>query len=170
MINKSKLCKGDILLYRPKKDDWLGNAIAWFSKGHYSHASCYIGDDYIIESNLQTGVIKKKLNPKWFPVIDIRRYPNLTTSQCKILIKFLNTQCGKGYDLPSFGETWVGILFGWTGIRKNKPLTNNSNTYYCSELVATAYNAAGINVTPNIHFMNVAPSDLGHSKVLTKIT
>ncbi len=73
---------------------------------------------------------------------------------------------GKGYDLPSFGETWIGILFGWTGMRKNRPVTNNPNIYYCSELVATGYDYIGYNVTPNVHYMNTTPSDLGHSKVL----
>jgi len=162
--------KGDILCYKPKKDDIIGNIISFFSKGNYAHTSCYIGDGKIIESHIDTGVVEKELNPKWYPAIDIFRYQTLNTLQCNNIIKFLKYECGKGYDLPSFFETWIGILFGWTGIRKNKPLTNNPNVYYCSELVATAYNSVGIDITPNIHYMNVTPSDIGHSKVLIKIT
>ena len=165
----SKFKRGDILCYKPEKGDWIGGAIAWFSKGHYAHTACYIGDGKIIESHIQTGVVEKVLNPKWWPVIDVFRYPNITRTQVNKVITALKARVGKGYDLPSFGETWLGILFGWTGMRKNKPVTNNSDKYYCSELVATAYDAAGINITPNVHYMNCTPSDIGHSKVLQKI-
>jgi len=164
-----KFKKGDILCYKPLKGDWLGNAIAWFSKGHYSHTSCYIGEGKIIESHLETGVVEKVLNPKWWDAIDTFRYPKLTTKQCNTVIEELRKRIGKGYDLPSFGETWIGILFGWTGIRKNKPITNDGNKYYCSELVATAYDAAGINITPKVHYMQTTPSDIGHSTALKKV-
>jgi uncharacterized protein YycO len=161
------LKRGDILLYKPLKGDWLGNGIAFFSKGHYSHAAVYVGNDRIIESHLITGVVEKPLNPKWYPSIYVYRYKEpLSKAKTDRLMNWFRSQIGKGYDLPSFGETWFGILFSWTGIRKHKPKTNNPDIYYCSELVATGYNAIGINVTPKVHYMNCTPSDLGHSEEL----
>lgn len=161
------LKKGDILLYKPKGLDPIGRSIAFFSLGgKYSHASVYVGNGNIIESHLTTGVHKLKLNKKYFQSIDVYRCPHLLSEDDTVrLLNWYHLQLGKKYDLGAFPSTFlksvVAKIFGFKNFRKSRPLLNDDDIWYCSELASTGYyQTLGINVVPGLHPMSQTPSDL----------
>src|SRR3972149_1998516 len=111
MFDKDKVQVGDILIYRKKrKGDWLGDFIDLFSNGGtYTHGSIYIGDGKIIESHINTGVVERELEDKYYPIIDIYRLKTgLNSLQKGILVNYMrNEELGKGYDLAAFPSTWL---------------------------------------------------------------
>ena len=168
---------GDILLYRPKNDlDWVGYFITFFSfGGAYCHAAIFTDKQTIIESHPDTGVVEKPLNPKWFPIIDSFRYKQLwEEAELQNLLKWFRTKIGCPYDLLALPSTvWrseLARIFGWKHFRKDRPLFNNKNAYYCSELVATGfYQAVSIKLCPGLNVMSTTPSDISYSKKLQKV-
>ena len=167
---------GDILLYKPKRSDLFGNILAWAQAGgSYSHAAVYIGDGRIVESHMNTGVVEKDLNEKWYKDIDVYRYKgHIPTPEMDRIIKWFTDHVGAGYDLPAFPSAFissvVGKLLGWAGLRKHRPVFNNPAAFFCSELVAAGYDSEKRDLCPQVHYMSCTPSDLGRSKTISRIS
>ena len=170
---------GDILSYRYKKTDLVGDMIGFFSNGgKYSHTSgiSKLADENgtftIIESHIETGVVEKELNPKWYEIIDVYRYSSgLSDEQKACLIEYLRkNEIGKPYDLAAFPSAWAkGVmaqLFGWKNFSKCRPLLNDDAHRFCTELWEAAYwNALKIELNPGIDYHSVNPSLLTKGKV-----
>lgn len=166
---------GDILLYRPG-GSLIGKIISFLSYGGaYAHAALYSSSDRIVESHIDTGVVEKVLDPKWYDIIDVYRItPQLSEDQITSFVKAAKSRIGAGYDLGAFPSTFlrstVARIFGWRNFAKSKPLTNDESRYYCSELITvSAGESLKIQLAPPLHALSVTPSDLGRTKVLRKI-
>lgn len=179
MLDKNKIQRGDILLYKPKdKSDFIGDIIIFFSNGGpYTHGSIYIGDNKIIESHISTGVVEKELNPEYLPRIDVFRVNNgLDDLQRDRLISYMRTnEIGKGYDLAAFPSTWlrssIAAIFGWRNFRKGRPILNDDSHRFCTELVACSYkNALGIYICDGLDPHSTTPNDIGRSKLVTRVS
>ena len=179
MFDINKVQIGDILLYHKKeKGDLLGDFIDLFSNGgSYTHGSVYIGNGKIIESHINSGVVETPLDPKYYKAIDVYRLNcGLNTFQKGTLVKYMrNKELGKGYDLAAFPSTWfrstVSSFFGWNNFRKGRPLFNDSENRFCTELVAVSYkNALAIDICEGLHPQSTTPNDIGRSKSLKRIS
>jgi uncharacterized protein YycO len=174
---KVQVC--DILLYRKKeKGDWLGDIIDLFSNGgSYTHGSLYVGNGEIIESHINSGVVKKKLNQEYYNNIDIYRVKNrLDKFQKDELISYMkDNEIGKRYDLAAFPSTWlrssVAFVWGWKNFRKDRPLLNDDEHRFCTELVAASFkNALNIDICEGLHPNSTTPNDIGKSNRLVRIS
>jgi len=196
MFNEATAQKGDILLYR-SESGLVGGLISFFSNlgrkvkygGQYVHTACYVGGGRVIHSHLEvdqttwiqgakeTGVHKARIPQYEYDFIDVYRVPTpLTYNEQMKLISWLNTKLGKKYDLAAFPASFVrsvlARLFGWSNFRKDRPILNDDDRWFCSELVSMAYQEAlGIQINPAIHPMSQTPSDLaGTNSILIKIS
>lgn len=178
---------GDILLYKPERNDFIGGMINFFSnlfgrKSDYVHCSFYFGRGLVIHSHLNVdknnrieGAMKSGVHSSMIPgsdrpLIDVYRIPGLTDSGKKTIIAFLQNQLGKNYDAPSFPSAFIRSVLGKDFISSGEPIFNDRNAWYCSELLAVAAKNAGITLVPGIHPLNVIPADLGSFRsILTKI-
>lgn len=165
--NIKDLSIGDVLLYKPETLNIISHLIAFFSNGgKYSHAAVYIGNGEIIESHIDTNVHKTKIKSEDFKLIDVYRYPLfLDSSEKKSLVQWYKSKIGRNYDLAAFPSTFVKSVvanfFGFKNFRKSRPVLNNDNAWYCSELVSEGYyDMLGINIVPGLHPMSQTPDDL----------
>lgn len=184
MFKKELIQVGDILLYKPLEDTpkntIIGKGILTLSYGGiYAHASIYSEKrtNSIIESHYETGVIEKVLSEKWYTSIDVYRFMfDLSPIQKKHLTDYMRKyEIGKGYDLAAFPSSFlratVAQIFGWKNFSKDRPLLNDNEHRFCSELVACSYmNALKLDICPGIYPNSVQPANLGKSKVLHKVS
>lgn len=179
MFKKYEAFIGDILLYKPKdKKDFVGNTIGFFTNGgEYTHCSVYIGDGRIVESHINSGVVEILLQDKYHERIDVYRVKSgIDKYQKSKLVKYMREhEVGKGYDLAAFPSAFVrsslAQVFGFNNFSKDRPLLNDDEHRFCSELVAASYfNALGIRLCPLINPVSVTPNDLGRSKELRRIS
>lgn len=173
MFDKNKIEIGDCLLYRYKPGDIIGHIIDFFTIGkRYIHASCYIGNNQVIEAHLKTGVAIHTLTEEEKKLIDIYRLPNKLNQHQKIyLVSYLKTKIGSDYDLKAFPSAFIRstLLSRLTNLGMFKPLFNNPKKYFCSELYATSiFDCFGIKLHPKIHPMSMTPSDLSRPKCILK--
>jgi len=163
-----KLIKpGDIINYGPL--DAIGYVLAYCGK--YCHTSAIIKVDYgnkviwIIESHLDTGVVIKVLNPKWYQSIDIRRV-DMTNNQLSLFISALHLRLGWKYGLADFRPTIRGLLLSHFGvnIRNNPAWGNDPCKVYCTELIGESMaTGAKLELVRNVHHSQLIPSDVGWS-------
>lgn len=189
MFKKIKAQSGDVLLYK-SKGDIVGFGIGFFSNlgrlfsqgGKYVHAAIYIGSGRVIQSHLnvekryyvsgarESGVHISIIPEDEYPYIDIYRMPKgLKKGQIIEVIRWTRGQLGKKYDLAAFPSSFfrsvIARIFGWKMFSKSRPLLNDPERWFCSELVSSAYEeACGIKLVPSIHPMSQTPSDLGSNK------
>ena len=176
MFDIKKVKVGDTLLYRG--EGIVSDSIEVLTGGKYSHDAIVvdlIGNKvFIIESHIDSGVVRKALNPKWYPQIDIFRHnKSINKNTMDKRIKWLHSKIGCKYGLGDFPSAYIhsvlGGIFHLPWLRKMKPIFNCKNKFYCSELDATSWHAVSINICPRVHYMNCNPNDMGKSKRLDKI-
>lgn len=168
--NINNLHEYDILLYKATGgNDPVGNIINFLQfKGKYCHASMYRGHGLITESHASSGVVRKKLNEKWYPYIDVFRLTTpLTAYQKKKLNKALNDAVGTPYNFlgleGSFVHSTLRQLFK---IKKSKPEKINLHSYFCSQLIAVKlWEACKVDLRPDLDVQDVSPTDISYSKL-----
>ena len=184
MYNPEHVKIGDILCYKTEGFDPIGELIKLFSgAGKYSHTSIYIGNGRIIESHIDTGVVEKELNPKWYKKIDMYRHKKILYKNQPIqklrdelrtsFIYYAKSYIGCTYDIGAFPATFVhstiGKIFNSAELQRATPWLNDKNSFYCSELVAKIYLDCGLNIDTDLNWQSVTPSDIGRSKELVRI-
>jgi len=174
---------GDLLFY--EADNPISWTIAYLSDpfdpfgvmiSHVSGVSQIDADGtiHIIEAHARTtndegkivsGVVEKKLNPKWYPIVHPRRYVHeLLDTQKGQLIRFMRENIvGHPYDLGSFPSKFIRQFI----LSKEKPIANSTTAYDCAEALAVAYKfGLDILLTPNINEHTVNPRKMFRSKFL----
>lgn len=177
MLKISNLNVGDILAFRPASGDFFGGAISFLSNGgKYCHVARYLGDGMIIESTLLGGGVKTRtIEEKELFLVDVYSIPSsfFDTRMNKAMIDYEMRQVGKGYGLLDFPSTFIksvlSRLFGFNHFAAGKPVLNNKNTFYCSELHSSAFDYV-FRKSPvaGLHYMCVTPNDLCGSKSVYK--
>ena len=186
MFSELRAMPGDVLLYR-NPGDTAGNLISFFSNlgqlisqgGKYVHSAVYIGSGRVLHSHLrvdkdtyisgakETGVHIARIPEKDHKQIDIYRLPyELTEQQQQRLIDWYRLQLGKKYDLAAFPSSFfrsvIARIFGWKNFSDARPLLNDPNRWFCSELVSSGFmEALDLDIVPGTHPMSQTPADLG---------
>lgn len=142
----------DVLLQ--KGTDFGARLIQFFTRSPYSHAGLALPEGLMIHSTFRTGCAivnfetwKEIYGGKW----DVYRYKGrLTPKRKAALLEYSLKMAGGGYD-------WRGVLsfvFPW--------MKEDAASVFCSELIAQAYECAGIPLVHKPHW-RVSPGDLAKS-------
>lgn len=157
-LNLADLEVGDIIA--TSADTKNSRTIRWATNSPYSHAILYDGYGYGIEALPGPGVVKR---PIYLSIAD--------TGSCKVFRhKFADTvardravswaalQIGRSYDYTGaarvglqsgsrtrvFHYTTLGFLISLQDVRSaNRSDSGHDETFFCSELIARAYEVAG---------------------------
>jgi hypothetical protein len=119
----------------------------------WTHSAIYIGDDYIIESIISPskGVIKRKLSDSYlkneYDILTLRRIPYTKYNYSKV-VNYCKSREKSGYDFKALTyfflmEIIPSPLVSLISNDTVDQLLNNSNNYFCSELVAEALLMSG---------------------------
>ena len=171
-MNINNLEVGDTVNYKPT--GWLDILGQLFRfGGKFAHTAIIsklnINKNriYIIEAHLKTGVVEKVLNTKWYKHIEIRRINGgLSPEDKRDIIDFMRSKIGKKYGLRDFPDVIYSLFFGG---RNRKSNLNDSNRFFCSELVATGYAEINRVIIKNVHYSRTIPSDFGSKNSNTTI-
>jgi len=124
---------------------FISASIRWQTRSHWSHAALLISDDTIIEAWQGAGVRWKKItdweNTKTFEV-------PTTEEQDKAILAFARSQIGQKYDYGSV------MRF----VSRRSPSKNSR--WFCSELVAASFAAAGVHLFKRIDPAAISPGML----------
>ena len=193
MFRKENALIGDVLQYR-SSGDAIGGFIAFFSNlgrlfrqgGKHVHSAIYVGNGQVIHSHLKvdlqfwlegsrkTGVHRARINPEEYELIDIYRLPHcLNQIQRKKLVTEAKKYLGKKYDLAAFPSAFfrsvLARIFGWSNFRKGKPIFNDPDRWFCSELVSHVYyESLHIKLNPYVYQTSQVPSDLSSKRSILK--
>lgn len=153
-----------IALYRGK--GIVSKLILWQSRGKFSHAAVVLADNSVIESK------EGSLSPLWRGGVRRRaHYLPIEGETCTLfdvmttpvqereIVNFLQEQIGKGYD-------YLSIL---RFITRQNTNSYTRGTWFCSELVFSAFRHAGINLLSRIDAWAVSPGQLATSPFLKEI-
>jgi len=148
-----------ILLYRGTS--LIDRLIKWQTRSMYSHAAILLPNGNIIESYPGIGVRlrESKINGWDFDCdlncfVDLYDVPEATPAQWLRAIDFCYAENGAGYD-------WKGIARFVTRLPGGDP-----QRWFCSELVAAAFRAAGVPLLARIEPWAVSPELLSISTKL----
>ena len=163
VINYGQLQKGDIIL--STSDGFVSSTVKFATGSKFSHAALYIGNLNIIEAI--DPIVDKR------PLVDalkddkyaaVYRFPKLTAHQQTQVITYAKKQIGKEYDLSgAVGSTAAGVAAAGV-VPKISNLVFPEHDFYCSELIAFAYKAAGIKLETAAS--QTTPADLARNKKL----
>lgn len=146
--------------------------IRWQTWSKYSHAAVLLRDGTLIESYPGTGVIRLGFTNRSRPdradggfdaLIEqrggcIALTPTISLEQESRVIEFLASQCSKPYD-------WRGVFRFVLPFIKRNPLDSlrMQNRWFCSDLIAAAFDWAGCALLYRIPFWKVSPEKLQYS-------
>ena len=165
-LNLSKLVAGDIIVTRSTTTLFKrikSKAIGLATGGEFSHVALYVGNGSIIEA-IPDGVHSH----------NILRIPFLNASDVKVLrlkpelfdqkaikhsIEFVRTNHGRQY-------AFIDTIFSTPLFKKMDASTRNKT--FCSRLVASAYNSAGLPIVDNSNY--ASPEDINSSDRLVEVT
>lgn len=159
ILNFKKMIKGDIILTSEKKSI-MGYIVRLGTQSKYSHAYIYMGNYcYEIDGN---GVIQfnieKKLYRKFDKVMIRRLKTNLTEELILELENYLKEQRGAKYNNIMAIDSKLNII--------NKIIDGE---FFCSHLVAKAYEKIEIKLCPKKESHKITPKDLYETEILQTI-
>jgi uncharacterized protein YycO len=165
-IKASALNTGDIIVSTTNAN--ISEVIRKITSSPVSHAMVYVGNGMVIEA-VGTGVQLVKLDDatKDATLAVAFRYPNLSQGQKTDIVDFLMAQLGKKYDFvglvihPSFKvvdelcsgysggkaalcKSWLGKVVAGIEVLANNKIISSKDEFFCSELVAAAFQSAGL--------------------------
>jgi uncharacterized protein YycO len=158
-IDTDKLKPADVILVYHKKFDMsaipvkLGN---FFKSGYdergWTHVAIYIGDGKVVESlAFGVGVVERNINEAYLKgnhQLRILRHKNSTDEQNRKAAEFCKAEIGDKYEK----REQIYFIFNYLVVPSfrfaldNQFIDNlfkNNKSYFCSELVASAFEAAG---------------------------
>lgn len=147
-----------IALYRGKS--LPSRLIRWRTWSPYSHAAYLAADGSVYEAWAICGVshnatIGTRHTPgTYVDVFDLKE--PATDAQRREIEAFLLSECGKGYD-------YRGVL----GFMSRRDKAQDPTRWFCSELIFTAYQRAGVKLFERIEPHRVDPGLLQISPLLT---
>lgn len=146
---------GDILLFRHASG--INRFIRMFSGSPYHHVGLFAGGQWVIEARI-TGVIKRDLSRAKvrlrFRVIPAPGGPLVG----RAALDWAQEQIGKRYAFGSIFALVIDRLIERT-IGRVDVVWRQRDRVSCGELVAQAYEAAGVQLFPGLESEEVAPWD-----------
>jgi len=175
----------DILL--STSNHFVSWAIRTGTLSRYSHAALYIGNGTIIES-IGEGVKQNTLNDAMSQnsLVSVYRRLNMPAGQANMVVQYAMQQqrLGKKYDLSgAFGggvtstsgmfiSIFLSPIVAIGGMAADDINRNNpEGKFYCSELVAMAFEYAKVPLTTGVFSSSssMTPQDISHSHYLNYI-
>jgi uncharacterized protein YycO len=138
--------------------------IRWQTWSKYSHVAVYLDDGSIIESEPGIGVRHLSLPKGCEAEFCAERggclvlTPVIDAGQEAQIIRFLKLQVGKPYD-------WRGVFRFVLPFIKHNPLDSmiHQNRWFCSDVLAAAFDFAGCPLLYRIPFYKVSPEKITYS-------
>ncbi len=158
-LNNSQLKDGDIIL--TSSDNFFSKSIRLLTNSNYSHALMIFNQTAYIHALLEGGVQSGNIQRLFFRdkeqvcvlrLKNYEEYQSLIPNACS----FLRGEVAKGYNFLNAID-----------VKLKTGLCSKENTKICSQLVAEAYEYAGIKLVENSK--NCSPEDLKRSEFLEKI-
>jgi len=140
-----------------KGKSWISKIIKFVSRGEYSHTAIMLEEDYIVEAWQGSDSVRviQSLSSGHIPGTEVDIYSiDLGKKQEERFRKFVQDQVGKPYDL------WGIHGFLW---RRD---TQRSQSWFCSELFAAAYQEAGKKLYNDTEPSQISPSMVARSIAL----
>ncbi len=154
-----ELNNSQILIGQYYGTSWTSKLIRWRTWSKISHTAAFCGGlaDEVIEA-WDGSVARRPWTEGHTPgtMIALYRVP-CTLEQRRLFYEFLAAQIGKPYD-------YLGILGFALRTR-----VESKNSWFCSELIFAAAQAAEINLLSRIEPYQVAPGDLNISPLLEPV-
>ena len=141
---------GDILLFTDAPG--LTKVIPWFTNSRYYHVGLYEGGPFSLEARVP-GVIRRDISHDKKLVF---RFVPMPREGAQIALDFARKNLGANYDPLDIVAIMVNHTF--PKLRLNY---SNESRFTCGELVAKAWEIAGINLFPDIKSELVVPGDFG---------
>lgn len=172
-------CRGflkscDILLYRGR--GFVSRLIQWGTKSPYSHVAV------VVEPSIFLAVESSPGHQSGVRAIDLRKLPAEELAVFRIrsefsfdpekVISFLVAHLGASFDYT--GVAWLGILkaVGLLTSLTHRPYNRfqKEKDYFCSELCYKAFQAAGLDIVPEVgEAETTSPADIASSARLHQI-
>lgn len=158
-LNNSQLRNGDIVL--TSSDNFFSKSIRLLTDSEYSHALMIFNQTAYIHAlpkggvqsgNIQRLFFRDKAQVCVLRLKDYEKNNNLISKACC----FLRGEVAKGYNFLNAID-----------VKLKTGLFSKAHTKICSQLIAEAYEYAGINLVKNS--INCSPEDLKRSKILEEI-
>lgn len=167
-IKESALKEGDIIVSTTKEN--ISEIIRNITSSPVSHAMVYVGNGMVVEaigSGVRLRTLEQATSDSTIAVAF--RYPKITKDQQTRIVEFLYSQLGKKYNFiglvrhPNFKvvdelcsayasnrlalcKNWVGKVVSGIDILVRNRIISSKDEFFCSELVATAFENAGLNI------------------------
>ncbi|MCB1745688.1 MAG: hypothetical protein H6977_14715 [Gammaproteobacteria bacterium] len=185
-MNTEDLKVADILLSTGEAKQ--SKAIRIGTGSPYSHAALYVGDGYIVEA-IGIGVVRQSLERAMSDdvLVAVYRRINMSAAQAGQVVRYVKRQVGKDYDaagaigagvtsprgfiisvfagslIPLAGPTLVGSALSADVMNRLNP----EKKFFCSELVALAFEHAGVPLVSG--GASATPADLSSAHVLNHV-
>lgn len=178
----SNLKTADILL--STGDATVSKVIRVGTASRFSHAALYAGNHEIIEA-IGEGVVRQPIERAISDdtLVAVYRRIRMSDAQAKQVVRYAAMQIGKPYDqagavgagatsktgviLVVFGGT-LGIVATGAGVSADiMNRLNPEKSFYCSELVALAFNNAGVSLGSGA--ASSTPGDISSAHVLNLV-
>lgn len=134
------------------EDGWQSRAIRWLTWSDFSHVDFRLPDGSLLGARLDGGVQIRKPDYAKFTAKAIYRADAPDT-----VLDFARKQVGKPYDAR--GILNFGLHRNW----------KDDSSWFCSELVAAAFDQAGVPLVMTPNAGRVTPRDLTLSIMLYKV-
>lgn len=160
---------GDVVLYKPLPPDYstlrsifttlMSIIITFVTRSRYNHASLVKSVNkssiYITEAHLETGVVTKLLNPKWYDSIVFMTFSSSMVRDDAAI--WWDNQCGSKYD--SVAAFLSGVLSFFRVFRKLQLPFDCKNKFFCSNGIALGFNKHSVPIS-KVHVSQCCPGDI----------
>jgi len=158
LLEPTDLCPGDILIYRPQKDDRISELIASATGSPYTHAAIHVGDGLIAEALAPSGVAKSDLVASlegYVCVGVLRSQMGFGAGRRRRLLEFVDAVIANGVPFhrsglvhfqkqsADFFSNQLEIVRANYG-QHQTPEQLAAKSYFCSGFVTACYEAVGI--------------------------
>jgi len=151
----------DIILFKPTKWNIFGQIVSWVTNSPYCHIGIALTDDLLIEA---LSTVKVSSIYKRGKAGTVFRYTQeITPSQIKMAQNYLTNLIARRYDVGNLFDILINMARALIG-RHSRPYFQKDDRPICSELVARAYHAAGIDLFPDKPLWAVTPADFAENK------
>ena len=141
---------GDILLFTDAPG--LTKIIPWFTNSRYYHVGLYEGGPFSLEARVP-GVLRRDISRDKQLVF---RFVPMPREGAQIALDFARKNLGANYDPIDIAAIIINHTFPKLRINYSNP-----SSFTCGELVAEAWQAAGVELFPEIESELVVPGDFG---------